>query len=189
MSPDLIREFVLAAHGNLPKVQALLAEYPALLNTPWQWGDDDFETAIQAAAHVGQRPIAEFLLGQGAPLTVCTAAMLGRLAEVQAMLQAGTDAATAHGAHRIPLLPHAALSGDPAMLALVTAHGATAGASQALSLALLLRLTTAARWLLAHAQPDLTWQNFQGKTAWQVAAETGQTPLLAEFAQPPLAGQ
>ncbi len=185
MSPDLIREFVIAAHGNLSQVQALLAAHPALLNAAWQWGDDDFETAIQAAAHVGHRPIAEFLIGQGAPLELCTAAMLGRHAEVQALLQAGAEAATAHGAHRIPLLPHAALSGDPAMLDLVTAHGATAGASQALSLALSRHLTPAARWLLAHAQPDLTWQNFQGQTAWQVAAATGQTALLAEFAQPP----
>lgn len=189
MTPDLIRDFVIAAHGNLPQVQALLAERPALLNTPWQWGEDDSETAIQAAAHVGNRPIAEFLLSQGAPLELCTAAMLGRHAEVQAMLQAGAEAASAHGAHRIPLLPHAALSGDPAMLALVTAHGATHGTSQALSLALSRHLTEAARWLLTHTQPDLAWQNYQGKNAWQVAAETGQTALLAEFAQPPQAGQ
>lgn len=189
MNPDLIREFVIAGHGNLSQVQALLAEHPALLNTPWQWGEGDFETAIQAAAHVGNRPIAEFLLSQGAPLELCTAAMLGRHAEVQAMLQAGAEAASAHGAHRIPLLPHAALSGDPAMLALVTAHGATTGASQALSLALSRRLTEAARWLLAHAQPDLTWQNFQGQTAWQVAAATDQTALLAEFARPPADSQ
>lgn len=189
MTPNLIRDFVMAAHGNLPAVQALLAEHPALLNQAWAWSPDDLETAIQAAAHVGHRPIAEFLLARGAPLELCTAAMLGRHDTVQAMLAAGAEAASAHGAHRIPLLPHAALSGDPAMLALVWARGAVSGASQALSLALSRRLTASARWLLTHAQPDLTWQNFQGKTAWQVAADTGQTALLAEFAQPPAEGQ
>ncbi len=40
-------------------------------------------TAIQAAAHTGQRAIAEYLLAKGARLEVCTAAMLGDVAEVE----------------------------------------------------------------------------------------------------------
>lgn len=35
-----------------------------------------------------------------------------------------------------------------------------------------------ARWLLEHTQPDLSWQNFQGKTALQQAQEAGHTAIV-----------
>src|SRR5947199_10632453 len=83
LSTDLVREFVIAGHGNLEKVQKMLEERPDLLNAPYAWTESDHETAIQAAAQVGSVPVAEYLLENGAPLEICTAAMLGRKEEVE----------------------------------------------------------------------------------------------------------
>src|SRR4051794_32277203 len=75
---DQIREFVIAGHGNLEKVKQMLAIHPELLNIANVWRPGDTETALQGAAHVGNREIAEYLLSLGAPMDICCAAMLGR---------------------------------------------------------------------------------------------------------------
>ena len=64
VTQETIDEFVVAAHHDFPFVQQKLAEQPELLNENATW----IETPVQAAAHVGNRPIAEFLLAQAAPL-------------------------------------------------------------------------------------------------------------------------
>ena len=53
LTPELIREFVIAAHFNLEKVQTMLAERPSLLTVRHQWGENDFEDGLGAASHVG----------------------------------------------------------------------------------------------------------------------------------------
>ncbi|GIW25528.1 ankyrin repeat domain-containing protein [Meiothermus sp.] len=176
--PEHIREFVMAAHGDLARVQALLAETPELLNRAHEWRPGDSETAIQGAAHTGQRAIVEYLLAQGAPLEIPTAAMLGDLARVQAMLRENPALAQHKSAHGIPLLPHAALSGRVEMLELVWGYGAQEGVQQALNLAVMLGHTEAVRWLLNNTSPDLNLPNFQGKTPLQVAQEAGFTAIV-----------
>src|SRR3990172_599835 len=94
-------EIVLVSHGQLARVKQILAEHPDLLNVmyePW------VETPLGAASHVGNREIAEYLLGLGAPLTITTAAMLGRKTDVAAYLAADPAQANATGAHGISLL-------------------------------------------------------------------------------------
>lgn len=178
-SPELVREFVIAAHGNLEKVRRMLAEHPELLNQAHRWREDETETALQGAAHVGNAAIAEYLLQQGAPLDICTAAMLGRLEDVRAMLEADPRLAHSHGAHRIPLLPHAAHSGSVELTRLLFEAGATEGSSMALVHAVQRGHYRLASWLLEHAQPDLGWKNFQGKTARDLALERGDGELVA----------
>ena len=78
-SQDLIDELVGNAHGNMARVQEILAEHPELVNASSQWG----ETPIQAAAQMGDKVMAEYLLGLGAPLDICTAAMHGQVAAGQ----------------------------------------------------------------------------------------------------------
>ncbi len=168
---DPVREFVIAGHGNLPKVKSMLEQDPSLLNARYQWGTDDFETAIQAAAQVGSVQVAEFLLSKGAPLEICTAAMLGRREVVERMLSADPKSAAAVGAHKIPLLPHAALSGDVTLLKVVWGKGSRDGATLALVNAVSRGRTEAAGWLIDNVAPDLGAKNFQGKSLLQVAEE------------------
>ena len=123
LTPEIIREFVIASHFNLEKVRTMLADQPALLTVQHQWGEGDFEDGLGAASHVGNRPIAEFFLAQGVPLSVCAAAMLGRTSDVAAFIQADAAQANAHGAHNIPILFHAAMSGDTALTDLLLASG------------------------------------------------------------------
>jgi ankyrin repeat protein len=177
LTTEQIREFVLAGHGNLARVKEMLAETPALLNAAYQWQDNDYETALQAAAHVGNRPIAEYLLAQGAPLDICTAAMLGRQAEVERFVAGDPTQINAVGAHGISLLTHAALSGDLALVQWLYAHGARAGMSAALHNAVSQGHEELVRWLLQHGDADLGWKNFQGKTALMIATERGWEPI------------
>lgn len=179
LSPELVREFVIAGHTDLEKVRQMLAEHPELLNQAHHWRPDDTETAIQGAAHVGNVAIAEYLLEQGAPLDICTAAMLGRLETVRAMLEADPRLAHSHGAHRIPLLPHAAHSGSVELARLLFEAGATEGSSMALVHAVQRGHYRLASWLLEFTQPDLQWTNFQGKTARDLAVERGDGELVA----------
>lgn len=147
----------------------MLEQDPSLLNSKYQWGENDYETAIQAAAQVGSVQVAEFLLSKGAPLEICTAAMLGRKELVEKMLSADPKSIDALGAHRIPLLPHAALSGDVELLKLVWERGAKKGASLALVNAVSRGRAEAAAWLMENAGPDLKTRNFEGKSLLQIA--------------------
>jgi ankyrin repeat protein len=174
---DEVREFVIAGHGNLPKVKQILAVHPSLLNIAHEWRPGDTETALQGAAHVGSREVAEFLLGQGAPLDICTAAMLGRRDEVERFLAQDPAKINSHGAHGIPLLTHAALSGDVGLVEMLYKGGATSGASPALCLAVNKGHLDMSRWLLENSSPDLTWKNFQGKTALEIANDNGSREI------------
>lgn len=170
--PDtLVREFVIAGHGNLPRVKELLLQDPRLLNAAYPWSETDRETSIQGAAQVGSAPVAEFLLSSGAPLDICTAAMLGRVEDVERFLKDDPDLIHAKGAHGIPLLPHAALSGRSDLVSMLVKRGAAEGASFALHNAVSRSHYDVARWLLENASPDLGWKNYQGKTALQTAVE------------------
>jgi hypothetical protein len=110
----LVEEFVGNAHGNLNRVRELLAQTPALVNAAWDWGGGDWETALGAAAHMGRRDIAAFLLEHGARLDLFAAAMLGQLDVVKSILQECPAMARAPGPHGIPLLRHALVGGEAA---------------------------------------------------------------------------
>lgn len=114
LDSGLVKEFVVAAHGDLAQTRALLAEHPGLLNATWDWGGGDFETALGGAAHMGRRDIAEFLLGQGARPDIFVLAMLGHLEAVQAVVAARPEALQCPGPHGIPLIAHAKRGGAEA---------------------------------------------------------------------------
>jgi hypothetical protein len=114
LEAGLVQEFVGNAHGDLNRVKELLAQQPRLINACWDWGDGDFETALGAAAHMGRKDIAEYLLDQGARLDLFAAAMLGKTDVVAAALAAFPDAINVPGPHGIPLLAHARAGGDEA---------------------------------------------------------------------------
>jgi ankyrin repeat protein len=168
-STEQIREFVIAGHGNLEKVRQMLAENPKLLNSSYQWNENDTETAVQAAAQVGSANVAQFLLKQGAPLEICTAAMLGMRDEVERRLNDDPKNANATGAHGIPLLPHAVWSDNPRLVQLVFERGAKSGATLALHNAITRGNYEMIDWLLEKAGPDIRAKNFEGKTPLEIA--------------------
>jgi ankyrin repeat protein len=178
MNAEDIKAFVIAGHGNLDKVKTMLEATPELLNVAYEWSRGDFETALAGASHVGNADIAHYLLECGAPMTVTTAAMLGRTAELNAMLEAEPNLIHATGAHGITLLTHAALSGDAGLVSSLYARGATTGSSMALNLAVHAGHLEVAKFLLEHAQPDLNWKNFRGLTALEVARDAGHADLV-----------
>ena len=133
-APEAFQEFVISGHGNLEKVQQMLSEQPKLLLLCHEWKPNDTETAIQGAAHVGSRSVAKYLLAQGAPMEICTVAMLGRRNEIELFLQEDPASIQATGAHGILLMTHAVLSGDVALTEWLLSSGANLGMSAALSL-------------------------------------------------------
>jgi hypothetical protein len=111
---NLVQQFVGNAHGDLNRVKELLAEEPALINACWDWGGGDFETGLGAAAHMGRRDIAEFLLENGARLDLFAAVMLGKIKIVKATLEAFPEAIRTPGPHGIPIIAHAKAGGEDA---------------------------------------------------------------------------
>ena len=114
ITSELVREFVGNAHGDLDRVRALLEQEPALVNAAADWGGGDWETGLGAAAHVGRRDIAEYLLARGARMDLFAAAMLGKLSIVRAILEDDPDARQRPGPHGIPLIVHAHQGGEAA---------------------------------------------------------------------------
>jgi hypothetical protein len=112
LASESVQEFVGKAHGDLNRVQELLAQEPRLANACWDWGGGDWETALGAAAHMGRRDIAALLLTHGARLDLFAAAMLGYLDVVKTILAANPEARRHPGPHGIPLLAHAKAGGD-----------------------------------------------------------------------------
>ena len=114
LAPALVNEFVGKAHGDLDRVRELLGQHPALVNAAWDWGNGDWETGLGAAAHVGRRDIALYLIENGARMDIFAAAMLGHLEIVRTMIEAVPAAVEWRGPHGIPLLRHAEVGGPPA---------------------------------------------------------------------------
>jgi uncharacterized protein len=176
VNQELVDKFVGAAHGNLEAVQSMLGEHKELLNAR----SSQAETALGAAAHMGRKKIAEYLLSQGAPLDICTAAMLSMREQVQAMLAADPGQIRQDGSHGIPLMFHAALGGDVQIAEILVAHGVDVNAGDGMNTALhgavIMNRPELATWLIAHgANPAL--KDYAGKTALEVAVDLKRTQV------------
>jgi hypothetical protein len=110
-SPDLVREMVGVSHNNLARVKELLALHSTLARASWDWGFGDWEDALGAASHVGNREIAEALLANGARPSIFSAAMLGQLDVVRAFITASPGIEATPGPHGITLFRHATAGG------------------------------------------------------------------------------
>lgn len=114
LAKELVKEFVIKCHSDLNRVKELLSQQPGLLNCSWDWGGGDFETGLEGAGHVGNKEIAQFLLGSGARMNIFCAAMLGRIDIVRSILIAYPDLKTSKGPHGLQLLHHAKKGGSEA---------------------------------------------------------------------------
>ncbi len=119
LPPAVVGEFVGRAHVDLTRVTELLADYPTLIHAAFDWGNGDWETALQAAAHSGRRDIVEFLVSKGARLDIFAAAFLGKMSLVKAFLHENSGALHQGGPHGISLLEHAKKGGEPEMVAFI----------------------------------------------------------------------
>lgn len=181
-SQEIVDKFVNMCHGRLEQVKSLLEEYPGLINAV----SSQKETGIQAAAHTAQKEIATFLLSKGAPLDICTAAMLGLEDEVRSRLQVDPGERDATGAHGLPLMQFAALGGALAIVRLVAEHGAAVnggeGISTPLHAAVWADRPEIVDWLIGHgARTDA--KDFTGKTPRQSAEAATRERVLQIFDQ------
>src|SRR4051794_31893990 len=55
--PELVQETVVTAHGNFKRVKELVDARPSLAKAAVDWGFGDWEDALGAASHTGNRPI------------------------------------------------------------------------------------------------------------------------------------
>ncbi len=168
-------KFIIECHFDLDTVKGKLAENPALANA---YNAAMIESVIGAAGHMGRADIAEVLLAHGAKLELAAAAMLGRKDVVADALKKDASLAKSGGAHNIPVAFHAALGGDVEIMQMLWDAGAHDEVKGALLGAVMKNRFPMARWLLAHgAATDM--KTFDGKSALQLAEETGATEIAA----------
>jgi len=108
---DLVKEFVIAGHGDIAKMQVMMKEHPNLIYSKFDWGNGDFEAAIEGAGHVGNKDIANLLLDAGSRVTLFVLTMLGRTELVKPILEAYPKLVFANGPHGFTMLHHAKVGG------------------------------------------------------------------------------
>ncbi len=109
-----VREVVTVSHFSLDRVRALVDDRPELAKSSWDWGFGDWESALGAASHTGNRDIAEYLIEHGARPNIFTATMMGHLNSVRAFVETTPGIQSQPGPHGITLRRHAELGGEAA---------------------------------------------------------------------------
>jgi hypothetical protein len=112
--PEIVREVVVAGHGNIVRLKELVGRQPSLVKAMYDWGFGDWETALGGACHLGNREAAEYLIANGAQPTIFSAAMLGQLDVIKAFVAATPGVQKVRGPHSLPLLHHARVGGAAA---------------------------------------------------------------------------
>jgi ankyrin repeat protein len=103
----VINEYIAVSHGNFARMKELLALYPTVLHANASWD----ELAVEAGAHVGFKEGVRFLLDQGAPAALTTAAMMGMTAQVKKLLAEDPRRIWDCGAHNMPPMWFPAIGG------------------------------------------------------------------------------
>ena len=109
---QLVKEFVLAGHFNLDKVKNMLNDYPNLIYSRYDWGNGDFEEAIEGAGHKGNKEVANYLIEKGARVNLFVLTMLGKTSLVKPTLEAYPNLIFSKGPHGLTLLHHAEIGGE-----------------------------------------------------------------------------
>ena len=122
---ELVKDFVIAGHGNFDKTKQLLEQEPTLLYATYDWGNGDFETALEGAGHTGNKAIANYLIEKGARTNLFVLTMLGKTQIVKSFLESFPFYLTARGPHGLTLLHHAQKGGDDSkeLLAYIQSKG------------------------------------------------------------------
>jgi ankyrin repeat protein len=99
-----INQFISLAHFDFEKVKQLHKLCPMLMMTRSTWD----EMAIEAAAHMGLVPMAQYFADQGVPVSACTATILGAQDLVKRLVREDPGTLRERGAHDIALLAYTA---------------------------------------------------------------------------------
>ena len=174
-----VLDFVQAGHRDLTKVEAMVARDPSLLHARWDWGEGDWESALEGAAHMGRADIVTYLISQGARIDSFSAAMLGHTEAVKALLDLNPATATTRGPHGLPLMFYVGHGGQVAMAAAVVPHLENAGdeCNRALHTATLSNHVDLVEWLIRSGATDINTTNCFGKTPLDAAIERKFTRL------------
>ena len=112
---ELVKEFVVAGHGvkdgDLDKVKSMLHDYPNMIYSKYDWGNGDFEAAIEGAGHLANKEIAEYLINAGSRVTLFILCMLGKTNLVKPILEEYPKLVFAIGPHGFTMLHHAKIGG------------------------------------------------------------------------------
>jgi len=111
---EVVKEFVGVAHGKFDRMKEMLDNDHLLLHASYDWGGGDFESGIEAAGHVGNKEIANYLLEKGARYNVYLACMLGHLEIVKQVLTSNPNLLNSKGPHGFTMLHHAQRGGTDA---------------------------------------------------------------------------
>lgn len=175
-----VKAFVQAGHSDLPKVKAMLEEEPALINASWDWGNGDWETALEGASHMARMDIVAFLLRNGARANLFSMAVLGNVEAVNAMIQAEPAFFNTRGPHFLTLLYHAALSGRVDLTEMIAAHlGDDRGQhfNQALRGAAQFGTAEMVEWLLTNGVTNVNELNFWNETPLDISLKRGDEAI------------
>jgi hypothetical protein len=112
---ETVKEFVGVSHGKFDRVKEMLENDHLLLHASYDWGGGDFESGIEACGHVGNKEIANYLLGKGARYNIYLACMLGHLEIVKQVLGHAPNLLNSKGPHGFTMLHHAQKGGDDAI--------------------------------------------------------------------------
>jgi hypothetical protein len=109
---EVVKEFVIAGHGKPDVVKQMLEQYPNILYSRYDWGNGDFEEALEGAGHVGNKEIARFLIEKGARPNIYVLAMLGETGIVKSILEKYPSLLNGRGPHGLTLLHHTKAGGE-----------------------------------------------------------------------------
>ncbi|WP_106794978.1 hypothetical protein [Aquimarina sp. Aq78] len=107
LDEKLVKDFVIAGHSKLNLVKEMLNEHPNLIYTSYDWGNGDFEEAIEGAAHLGNKEIVNYFISKGSRANLFVLTMLGKTSLVKPVIETYPELLFAKGAHGLTLLHHA----------------------------------------------------------------------------------
>ncbi len=125
LNKKLIKDFVIAAHSKLALVKEMVNEYPNLIYAAYDWGNGDYEEAIEGAAHMGNKEIVNFFIDNGARANLFALTMLGKMNLVKPILENYPKLLYAKGPHGLTLLHHAQVGGARDLEGFLMAQGLT----------------------------------------------------------------
>lgn len=108
----LIQDFVIFAHSDMELVKKLLEKEPGLVLSIINWGANDWESGLGAAAHCGRHDIVELLLEHGARPDIFCSAMLGQVDVVRTLITHQPKLIDVKGPHGFSLHFHAQVGGE-----------------------------------------------------------------------------